>query len=524
MQIYDFKEIVNRHYGEVTKIINDTDLQQKYNNDVMVIDEILSKIEPSMMFFGVYNAGKSTLLNAIFGKGIASVADVPETHRVTSYDWNNFKLVDTPGINGPENDERVSKTEIRKHDVILFVIDDGDTFDTDKVTNEILEIIIEQRPLILVLNCKQNLDNNVVNSKREKIAKNIDRAAEIKNIGNVFHKYEFIAVDAKTAYQARLENSELLLKHSNIEPLENAMSRHLEKSDTFKSIINPVKQICQLIDKLLLELDSNITNSKQKYLVDMLADLSNKKAYAIKSTELSIRNIVADFNKEMYSCLTNGGDIESLNKDLSEKVKDIIVKAVEKLTSDIDLEVKNINIEVKSEITISKLEEKKYNTTNTIESVQKNNDDLKELEKALDDLILITIPVPPIPTPIPIPVPILVALGKLILHSFIGNKKNKPSREEVEAQAEAKRQQEIERQNALQEARRQINSELYKFQNQSIENAKASLQDRYNLAKNTIEQLLEDENNQLYQNNLQAEKLRNAKLELEVLIDKSTNL
>ncbi len=523
MKIYDFKEIVIRQYAKVIESINDTEFFEKYGKDVSVIDEILAKIEPSMMFFGVYNAGKSTLLNAIFGKGVAGVADVPETHRVTAYDWNNFKLIDTPGINGPEDDERVSKEELRKHDVILFVIDDGDTFDTDKVTDEILKIIIERRPLILVLNCKQDLDNDVVNSKRQKIANNIDKAAKMNNVGDVFHKYEFIAVDAKTAFQARVENNDLLLKHSKIEILENAMSRQLEKSDTFKSIINPAKQICALIDKILLDFNSDISNNKYKIYADLLTDLSNKKDYAIKSTEISIRNTIANYNRKMYTSIVNGDNIEQLNHDLSKDVESIITGAERSLTSDIDLEIKNANLEIKSEIIFPELKEQKFDSTYSVGNYESSND-LKIIDDSLIDLMLVTAPLPPIPAPIPIPIPVIVALGKIILHSIIGDKKNRPSREELEAKAEAKRQYEIEKNNALQEARMQIDSELYKFQNESLENAKRYLQERYNQAKAKIEELLEAENNQLYLNNVKAEELRTAKLELESLINKNENL
>ena len=140
-KIRDIKGDVLTNYNELSRICNNLDNVQNYKLELTKTKRLLDKVNPSLMFYGVYNAGKSSLLNAIFGQVKASVADVPETHKVTYYRWNNFDLVDTPGINGPEKDFKISKQELQKHDIIMFVIDDSDSFDSMFVANEIVEII-----------------------------------------------------------------------------------------------------------------------------------------------------------------------------------------------------------------------------------------------------------------------------------------------------------------------------------------------------------------------------------------------
>lgn len=57
------------------------------------LDKILQGLDrskPSLMFYGIYNAGKSSLLNAVFGQEKALVGDVPETHSVTAYQWGGI--------------------------------------------------------------------------------------------------------------------------------------------------------------------------------------------------------------------------------------------------------------------------------------------------------------------------------------------------------------------------------------------------------------------------------------------------
>ena len=103
-KIKDFKGDVLNDYDRLYTICKDLNRFDKYELDLIRIKDLLDKVNPSLMFYGVYNAGKSSLLNAIFGEVKASVADVPETHKVTYYKWNNFDLVDTPGVNGPKKD------------------------------------------------------------------------------------------------------------------------------------------------------------------------------------------------------------------------------------------------------------------------------------------------------------------------------------------------------------------------------------------------------------------------------------
>lgn len=41
--------------------------------------------QPVVMVYGVYNSGKSTLINALAGKKLAEMAEIPKTDRVDAY-------------------------------------------------------------------------------------------------------------------------------------------------------------------------------------------------------------------------------------------------------------------------------------------------------------------------------------------------------------------------------------------------------------------------------------------------------
>ena len=76
---------------------------------------------PRVMVFGTYNAGKSTLINALIGAEVARVADEPATDKVTTYPWRGFLLDDTPGIDAPIAHEQVTRAHVETCDAVLFL-------------------------------------------------------------------------------------------------------------------------------------------------------------------------------------------------------------------------------------------------------------------------------------------------------------------------------------------------------------------------------------------------------------------
>ena len=70
------------------------------------VHQILTDTEkghsPTIMFYGLYNAGKSTLINALCQEYVAKTGDVPTTAAIQPVPWEGYSLVDTPGINAKD--------------------------------------------------------------------------------------------------------------------------------------------------------------------------------------------------------------------------------------------------------------------------------------------------------------------------------------------------------------------------------------------------------------------------------------
>ena len=102
-----------------------------------------------------------------------------------------------------------------KHDVIMFVIDDSDNFDSDVITRRIVEILEAQKPCIIVINRKNDSTENEILEIKNKLDQNI------KVLSNVPQNYDFVAVDAESALRARREDKKALLADSGIDVLES---------------------------------------------------------------------------------------------------------------------------------------------------------------------------------------------------------------------------------------------------------------------------------------------------------------
>ncbi|MDE5765323.1 MAG: 50S ribosome-binding GTPase [Ruminococcus sp.] len=70
---------------------------------------------------GIYNAGKSSLLNALTGGNNFAVGDIPTTATIDEFETDKYIYVDTPGLNANNYDNATAEKAFRNADLILFV-------------------------------------------------------------------------------------------------------------------------------------------------------------------------------------------------------------------------------------------------------------------------------------------------------------------------------------------------------------------------------------------------------------------
>ncbi|MCG9059799.1 50S ribosome-binding GTPase [Laribacter hongkongensis] len=184
---------------------------------------------PHIMVYGFYNAGKSTLINALLGTELAQVDDCPCTDRVTAYDWRGYRLLDTPGVDAPLAHERVTAAELERCDIVLFVVNSSGSCDEAATWDTVIKLLGRDRQLMVIVNDRDGLlgDDQALQCQRERLYIHLQRAAAQAGIDDILSRVPIRFVHAKSALRGRKQQVPILLEHSGLLALEQAMDAFL---------------------------------------------------------------------------------------------------------------------------------------------------------------------------------------------------------------------------------------------------------------------------------------------------------
>ena len=130
------------------------------NEDYSQVQRMLDKLEHGhihIAVFGRVSVGKSSLLNALLGKEAFSISVLHgETKQSDIRNWEQYEdgglfLIDTPGINEVEGEERerMAHDVAERSDLVLFVVDSDLT---DIEFNALKTVATSHRPTLLIVN------------------------------------------------------------------------------------------------------------------------------------------------------------------------------------------------------------------------------------------------------------------------------------------------------------------------------------------------------------------------------------
>lgn len=230
------------------------------------IQEFMGKDKPSIMFYGLYNAGKSTLINALCRESVAKVGDIPTTASIQGIPYQGYQLVDTPGIDAKQDHTEIARKEILQSDLILFVVDNADGFERQVVYKSIIEIVKMQKPVAVVINQKNiNEDEDIDLDVPElpsmqrtvaKIASNLQRQGMIENCDLLQEKKFFLGyfpLNAQMCLDAlecgNAEDLETLYTGSGIFSLIHAMDKSIAETGTVLRLRTPLIHLKEKLEE-----------------------------------------------------------------------------------------------------------------------------------------------------------------------------------------------------------------------------------------------------------------------------------
>lgn len=270
----------------------------------------------SIAFMGKTKAGKSTLHAIITDGGwdAIGVGKQRTTRLNRVYEWNNIRIIDTPGIGAPggKTDQEIAKSVIEESDVICYLLTNDSVQETEF---EFLKLLKEKaKPLILVLNIKNNLRDSrrleyflkepnkpFTNTGKSGLDGHIERIRRYAKQHYANDYFDIIPVMLLAAQLSResehQENKERLFKASRIQDfldsirvsfVENGAIRRSQTllGSTVGAIDKPDKWVTQQI-KIYQKLIETLKN-KQKSINKYIRQAENDSCdYLI----LGIRNI-----------------------------------------------------------------------------------------------------------------------------------------------------------------------------------------------------------------------------------------
>lgn len=300
----------------------------------------LNDFNPKIMIYGIYNAGKSTIMNALMGENKARMSDIPTTYSIDEYKWNEYTIYDTPGINAPKKDEEVSKAQLEKSDVIIFVMDTEGAFNLGKNYRELLDIVKKGKRLLIVLNNKSGYDLSEEEGRDEieKIKNEIYNAfAELYNQiypsdrtspEELTKKFKIIVVDAKTALEARTDKNldidakKLLLDNSNIFALEDAIMDEYSNTSGYTILHQLEIELTKNLDNLSDILKNLATDSVSAMSKNALTEIQDIQEGLINKISEYARGEAEDLETEIYHSLVNSKDEQQAKQSIETSTTD----------------------------------------------------------------------------------------------------------------------------------------------------------------------------------------------------------
>lgn len=121
------------------------------------INEMDSEDSFSIIVTGTYNAGKSSLINALLQKTERKIGSIPTTDTIATIQWHNLTFYDTPGVDSLDHDiiEEIYKLADQSQ-LILYVLSAGQG-NLDNNQMEFIKSLVSHCPSIFFVINKKDI-------------------------------------------------------------------------------------------------------------------------------------------------------------------------------------------------------------------------------------------------------------------------------------------------------------------------------------------------------------------------------
>lgn len=399
--LLDYKSVLENNKASLVKAIHEYNSEDiKLNNYISEIESIYSNklkdVKPYIMVYGIYNAGKSSIINELLGDDLAAVNDKPETDSVDEYEWNGYTIADTPGVGAPIKHEEVTTEHLRRADIVMFVMASTGSNEKDDNYRRLKAITDAGKKVIIIINDK----NGDLGSNDQELGIITTKVKEnLRQYNLDSNDYVITIVNAKRARDGRIKNKPALIEKSNIQELKGIILSELKKTNNYIVINNAILDILTQINSIqsyLVAYDNKSEILALKNLLDNIRNAkkvlkSNMSEYITLKTNKLMPIVEADIweNKENEDkiFMVFNEHIQNLNQDIVKKLEEELAITNQDIFSHITDVTKEIEDKLKAlenhkEEFIFDVNKNDYSET-IGETIKSNNSEIENLKDVL---------------------------------------------------------------------------------------------------------------------------------------------
>lgn len=326
-------------YEQTRKFITTTsESAASFMHIEQVFEDKKRKPDACIMIYGVYNAGKSTLINVLLGRKEAAMDDIPLTNQVTAYAWDKYNLLDTPGVDAPIAHEDVTNAQMLKADAIIFVVDPLGTVEEVKTLEVLVDLLAAHKQVFLVFNDKKGLSEEVYIKLKDQTREQFQRIATQRDMGNIIEEVPIVKINAKRALIGQLNGKPELVELSGYPAFKNQLTKFLDGISPDDVYDRLKHQLVEFLNAQIQALgsqkgDTDITKKFDKFLrqmvreksglsSDMEDEIEKERQTIYRKTKRALHTSPEDCQQKIEGALQQAG--EQMQSHLSNRLKEFL--------------------------------------------------------------------------------------------------------------------------------------------------------------------------------------------------------
>ena len=295
---------------------------------IILKEKMYSNINHTIMLYGMYSHGKSTLVNALLGKEVAEIGRQPTTDKISAYEWENghCTLIDTPGIQARIQDTKITEEQLKHCELVVFVVESG-MVENHLVWDTLVRLVKQKQKVCLFINdfdkCRD--DPNKFEPLKDKFRTNLQSSAhELGFEGDIASMVPMLIADARMALKGKLERKNALLEHSGLIQVEEELI-HMAASIDRSDVINTLRRNVQLmIEVSRRKLAAKRGNEILAHAEEQLSAIKSERERAYSAIELELDDRINTLRGQLYQLFSQNSSEESIRANLSSLVEGLI--------------------------------------------------------------------------------------------------------------------------------------------------------------------------------------------------------